>query len=66
MEDPVICCDGHTYEREAIEIWLRNNSRSPKTNEPLASSEVVPNFALKHAIEAMAELQNELKEFSRH
>merc|ERR1712045_349656 len=43
MTDPVICCDGHTYERAAIEQWLRGNSRSPKTNQPLQSREVIPN-----------------------
>jgi hypothetical protein len=51
MEDPVICTDGHTYEREAIEMWLRNNSRSPKTNEELASTQL----ALKHKDVGMAE-----------
>lgn len=61
MEDPVICCDGHTYEREAIEMWLRNNSRSPKTNQQLPSNELVPNYALKSAIEAMAALSDSLR-----
>ena len=56
MQDPVICCDGHTYEREAIEMWLRNNSRSPKTNQPLATKEVFPNHALRSSIEALVEL----------
>merc|ERR1712154_122359 len=63
MEDPVICCDGHTYEREAIELWLRNNSRSPKTNQPLPSRDLVPNHALRSSIEAMMELQEALKSF---
>ena len=57
MEDPVICCDGHTYEREAIEMWLRNNSRSPKTNQPLATKEVFPNHALRSSIESLIELK---------
>ncbi len=65
MQDPVTCVDGHTYEREAIEMWLRNNSRSPKTNQPLASSEVVPNYTLKSAIEAMTDLHKSLKSFSQ-
>lgn len=34
MRDPVIAADGHTYDREAIEMWLRNHDTSPKvTNE---------------------------------
>merc|ERR1739844_762809 len=60
MEDPVICCDGHTYEREAIEMWLRNNSRSPKTNQPLATKDVFPNRALRSSIEALVELKGML------
>jgi len=61
MEDPVICCDGHTYERHAIEMWLSNNSRSPKTNQPLASTEVVPNHALRSSIEAISQLRESIK-----
>lgn len=30
MRDPVIAADGHTYDREAIEMWLRNHDTSPK------------------------------------
>lgn len=37
MKDPVIACDGHTYERRAIEAWFqrcRNKRRTnPGTNE---------------------------------
>merc|ERR1712232_492134 len=53
MTDPVICADGHTYERTAIEHWLRNNSRSPKTNQHLMSRNLIPNHALRITIEAM-------------
>jgi hypothetical protein len=64
MEDPVICCDGHTYERFAIEMWLRSNSRSPKTNQPLGSRELIPNHALRASIEAVTKLREELNSFS--
>lgn len=60
MTDPAICCDGHTYERSAIELWLRNNARSPKTNQPLASRELIPNHALRSAIDAMSALRASL------
>jgi len=63
MEDPVSAKDGHTYEREAIEMWFHNNSRSPKTNEQI-STELIPNYALKSAIEAMSELREALRGFS--
>ena len=38
MQDPVMACDGHTYERAAIEAWLSANSTSPKTGEVLEST----------------------------
>merc|ERR1711964_274552 len=29
MTDPVIAADGHSYERTAIEKWLKDNDTSP-------------------------------------
>ncbi|EKX44918.1 hypothetical protein GUITHDRAFT_62234, partial [Guillardia theta CCMP2712] len=29
MRDPVCTSDGKTYEREAIETWLKNHDTSP-------------------------------------
>jgi hypothetical protein len=65
MCDPVICSDGHTYEREAIEQWLRSNSRSPKTNQHLPSRTLIPNHSMKQAIDAMEENIVSVKRFSR-
>mmetsp|Transcript_913 Transcript_913/g.1257 ORF Transcript_913/g.1257 Transcript_913/m.1257 type:complete len:223 (+) Transcript_913:49-717(+) len=50
MRDPVICADGHSYERLAIEHWLRKYERSPQTNLPLSSPELIPNHSLRGAI----------------
>eukprot|EP01105_Mastigella_eilhardi_P008978 TRINITY_DN2145_c0_g3_i1.p1 TRINITY_DN2145_c0_g3~~TRINITY_DN2145_c0_g3_i1.p1 ORF type:complete len:819 (-),score=149.10 TRINITY_DN2145_c0_g3_i1:60-2471(-) len=53
MTDPVIDTEGHTYERSAIETWLaRGNSTSPMTRSPLSAADLVPNRALKEAIDA--------------
>lgn len=35
MADPVITADGHSYERAAIEKWLKLHDTSPKTGEVL-------------------------------
>lgn len=35
MQDPVITADGHSYERTAIEKWLKYHDTSPKTGEVL-------------------------------
>jgi len=43
--------DGHTYERVCIEEWFETGARtSPQTNEPLASTHLVPNHALRKMI----------------
>lgn len=51
MNDPVICSDGHTYERQAITRWFTNNDTSPLTNETLENKTLIPNYTLKGAIE---------------
>ena len=43
MTDPVFTMDGHTYERSAIEAWLKNNDTSPATGKRLPSKMLVDN-----------------------
>lgn len=50
MEDPVVCADGHSYERAAITHWLLARDTSPSTNAPLPHKNVVPNHALRNLI----------------
>jgi len=50
MEDPVVCADGHSYERSAITQWLLSRNTSPATNMPLPSKSLVPNHALRNLI----------------
>lgn len=50
MEDPVVCADGHSYERAAITQWLLARDTSPCTNAPLLHKNVVPNHALRNLI----------------
>ncbi|CAB1098853.1 unnamed protein product [Ectocarpus sp. CCAP 1310/34] len=52
MIDPVVCEDGHSYERGALEAWLRNHDTSPMSNAHLNSKMAVPNHALRNSIEA--------------
>jgi serine/threonine protein kinase len=49
--DPVMCSDGHTYERRAIENWLRSSDRSPNTNLPLLNRSLTPVIGLRAAAE---------------
>ena len=50
MSDPVVTADGQSYERNAIEQWLRHSTLSPLTNEPLAHLNLTPNMALRRLI----------------
>lgn len=54
MVDPVICADGITYERAAIEAWFaKGHTTSPMTRQSLAHMTLIPNLALRNTIEAM-------------
>ena len=47
MTDPVVTADGHTYDREAIELWLRRKGTSPLTGEPLEHLMLTPNHIVR-------------------
>ena len=46
MTDPVVASDGHTYQRDAIERWMKTSMKSPLTGEVLSSRTLVPNYML--------------------
>lgn len=48
--DPVVTCDGHTYERQAIERWLAHKHTSPNTGKQLSSKRLVPSLTLRQTI----------------
>ena len=52
MNDPVILIEtGATYERKEILKWLSNHHTDPLTNEVLKNKSIIPNRALRTAIE---------------
>jgi len=51
MSNPVILCDGHTFEKESIEKWFEESTHSPLTGLELHNKDTVPNIALKKLIE---------------
>ena len=51
MQDPVMNECGMTFERDAIERWMRRSKTCPLTNMKLSTSLTIPNIALRHAIE---------------
>ena len=55
MKDPVICSDGHSYERESITRWLLTHNTSPKTNAVLENTTLTPNHSLRALIQSYLE-----------
>lgn len=52
MKDPHVAADGYTYEAEALRGWLETgHNTSPMTNLELDHSNLVPNHALRSAIQ---------------
>ncbi|KAL5723952.1 non-specific serine/threonine protein kinase [Ranunculus cassubicifolius] len=50
MEDPCVAADGYTYDRKAIEAWLKDKGTSPVTSHPLRSNYLISNHSLLLAI----------------
>jgi hypothetical protein len=59
-QDPVVASDGHSYERTAIEDYIkrkqaaRQPALSPLTRETLKRDVLIPNIALRKRIESHA------------
>ena len=52
LSDPVVTCDGHSYEKKEILAWFATGSEtSPLTGLRLETTIVTPNHALRNSIE---------------
>lgn len=52
LREPVVASDGHTYEKAAIEKWLRSNRTSPRSGQSMDDS-LVKNTNMKKLIQDM-------------
>ena len=66
MLDPVVTCDGHTYERGAILDWFRRKTTSPLTGAELAHRNLVSNGMAKSMIRDFAEAHASLPECAEY
>ncbi len=62
MIDPVFTDDGHTYEREGIENWLKTNDTSPNTGKKLNDKRLTQNWNKKGEISDFLRQHPELSE----
>jgi serine/threonine protein kinase len=64
MRDPVMCADGHTYDRPNIQQWFAGgHDTSPNTGARLSHLNLVPNHALRNSIEDF--LRSHFREIAR-
>lgn len=52
MQEPVVTTSGHSYERSAIERFLKSREEDPLTRHPCSVRDLRPNYSLKTAIES--------------
>ncbi|KAJ3003489.1 UNVERIFIED_CONTAM: hypothetical protein HDU68_005676 [Siphonaria sp. JEL0065] len=72
FHDPVLLPDGQTYERKAINQWFLKSraegvvpygmATSPVTRQPLYSSQMIPNLAVKNMMAPWSQVQALLDE----
>ena len=62
FDDPVVAADGFTYERAAIERWLRQKQASPMTNLPLLTAAVHTNHTVRKLLSQRAEAEKAVRE----
>ena len=51
MRNPVMCPDGHSYEKEELEAWLRVKRTSPSPSNPSPPARIFRATTLRQAIE---------------
>jgi hypothetical protein len=61
MVDPVVTPSGQSFERNAIEQWLKKNKTDPITRQYLTIEQLYPNRALKQLIEKNKQNISEIK-----
>ena len=55
MKEPVVDALGNTYDKAAIEKWLKNHDTSPMTNKQLPDKKLIPNISVISSIHQLRE-----------
>ena len=58
--EPVLTCDGQSYEKKAIEQWLLKFNTSPVTNLALDTKYLIPNLSVKNLVQSFYETNKHL------
>eukprot|EP00971_Amphidinium_carterae_P002814 55390-Amphidinium_carterae.1 len=63
MTDPVVCADGHTYERWAIGRWFKSSRMSPVTGQALPHVDLVPNHSVRTLLKMLIDMTSAPSQF---
>ena len=55
FKDPVLASEGNTYERWAINNWIKTYKKSPPTNEILDNNILNNNIAVRQMLTTLVE-----------
>lgn len=65
LTDPVVACDGYTYDKRAILDWFdKGNRTSPLTGAVLKSTATLPNHLIRSAVREWADWKARMKQNS--
>ena len=56
---------GQTYERHAIEEWLKHHAESPLTRQKMTVKDLIPNIALRKTIQNFLSEHPDMKDMKR-
>ena len=57
--EPMSTIYGHMYEKDEIEKWVKLSGRCPVTKQPLTMDDLIPQFAVKNAIDNFRKMVGE-------
>ena len=61
MKEPVVTPSGNSYEKNALQNWLKIKQTDPKSVQPLNENQVYPNLFLGNIIEKLNKIMEKLE-----
>ena len=61
MKEPVITPSGNSYEKKALQDWIKIKQTDPKSVQPLTENQVYPNLFLGNIIEKFNKIMEKLE-----
>ena len=62
MKEPVVTPSGNSYEKKALQDWLKVKQADPKSAEPLNNNQIYPNLFMGNVINKFKKLMENIEE----